>query len=61
MSEVPRGASGAAIAITFITIALLTLVARLFTRFVLVKHAGYEELAIVFAWVRVTLLLAEAL
>ncbi len=61
MSEVPRGASGAAVAIAFTTLASLTLVARLFTRFRLVKSAGYEELAIVFAWVRITFSACEAL
>lgn len=59
MSEVHRGTSGAAIAITFTIIASLTLAARIFTRKVLVKQAGYEELAIIFAWVRIALSITE--
>jgi hypothetical protein len=52
MSAVPRGNKGAAIGITFTTISLLTLLARLYTRLHLTKNAGLEDLAIVFAWVR---------
>ena len=51
MSAVPRGTSGAAIAGTFTAISFLTLAARLFTRYFLVKNAGNEEFAIIFAWV----------
>lgn len=52
MSAVPRGNSGAAIGIAFTALTFLTLIARLFTRFHLVKNAGPEEIVIVFSWVR---------
>ncbi len=51
MSTIPRGTTGAAIAISFTGIAFVTLAARLYTRFHLVKNAGWEEFAITVAWV----------
>jgi hypothetical protein len=53
MSAVQRGTSGGAIGITFTAIGTATLLVRLYTRYFLVKNAGAEELAIVFAWVRI--------
>lgn len=51
MAAVARGYAGTATGITFLTIATLTLVARLYTRFGLVKNAGVEEYAIIAAWI----------
>jgi hypothetical protein len=51
MTAVPRGIAGAEVVIVFTIIASFTLVARLYTRYVLVKNPGREELAIIFAWV----------
>ena len=51
MTAVARGYAGTATGITFLTIATLTLVARLYTRFALVRNAGVEEYAIIAAWI----------
>jgi hypothetical protein len=56
---VPRGNVGLIIGSIFITVALLTLIARLYTRLYLVKNAGAEETVIVFAWVGLTTKLTE--
>ncbi len=46
-----RGNTGIAIGVSFTTISLGILFARLYTRFVLVRNSGVEEIAIIFAWV----------
>lgn len=50
----PRGNVGLIMGSIFITVALLTLIARLYTRLYLVKNAGAEETVIIFAWVGFT-------
>jgi len=45
-----RGNAGIAMGITFTTISLGILFSRLYTRFVLFKNSGVEEIAIIFAW-----------
>ena len=55
MPATSRGTSGGAIAIAFTAFASLTLAARLYTRYFLVKNAGLEEWAIIFAWVSVNI------
>ena len=51
---------GAEVVIAFTTIASIILLARLYTRYVLVKNPGHEELAIVFAWVCLRFLLVNS-
>ncbi len=60
MPTVPRAIVGAEVVIAFTAIAAIILLARLYTRYVLVKNPGHEELAIVFAWVCLRFLLVNS-
>jgi hypothetical protein len=43
--------AGTAMGIAFLAIATLTLIARLYSRFILMNNAGVEEYAIIAAWI----------